>query len=96
MYPTIEQDTIFEQLHSNPILHDLIVPKRDIDVELLRKIVDRKADELKICVFIYDFAFDKKVFTLPEVKSLFFRGRHAGITLIIVLNSFSQLIQVFV
>ena len=34
-------------------------------------------------MFIDDFAFDKKVFILQEVKSLFFRGRHAGITPII-------------
>ena len=52
MSPTIEQDPIFEQLFSNPLLHDLIVPKRDIDVELLRKVLDREADELKIlCVY---------------------------------------------
>ena len=81
--PSIEQDPIFEQLYSNPILHDVIVPKRYINVELLRKIVDRKADQLKICVFLDDSAFDNKAFILPEVKALFFRGRYTEITPII-------------
>ena len=83
MSPTIEQDPIFEELYSNPILNDLIVPKRDIDVELLRKIVDRKSDELKICVFIDDFTFDKKGFLLPEVKALFLEEDMLDITPII-------------
>ena len=80
MSPPIEQDPIYEQLFSNPILHDVILPNRDIDTDLIRKILDRPQYDIKICVFIDDFAFDKHVFTLPEVKALFFRGRHAGIT----------------
>ena len=51
-----------KELYYNPILHDIIVPKRYIDVELIQKIVDRKTDNLKICVFIDDFAFHKKVY----------------------------------
>ena len=83
MSPTIEQDHLYEELYTNPILHDIIVPKREVDVELLKKITDRKPDNLKICVFIDDFAFNQKVFLLPEVKALYFRGRHANITPII-------------
>ena len=83
MSPTIEQDIIYEQLYSNPVLHDVIVPKREMDTELLKKITDRKPDDLKICVFIDDFAFNQKVLLLPEVKALYFRGRHANITPII-------------
>jgi len=81
--PSIEQDSLYEQLYANPILHDIIIPKREVDVELLKKITDRKPDNLKICVFLDDFAYNQKVFLLPEVKALFFRGRHANITPII-------------
>ena len=83
MSPTDQQDHLYEELYTNPILHDIIIPKREVDVELLKKITDRKPDNLKICVFIDDFAFNQKVFLLPEVKALYFRGRHANITPII-------------
>ena len=83
MSPSIDQDPIFELLYSNPKLHDQIIPKQEVDVELLRKLLYRKKDNKKICVHLDDFAFEKKVFIIPEVKALYMRGRHAGITPII-------------
>ena len=69
MSPIIEQDSQFEQLFSNTILHDLIVPKRDIHVELLQKIVDRKTDNLKICVFIDEFRVSEESVYITQSES---------------------------
>jgi GTPase SAR1 family protein len=78
--PTIEQDSLYELMFSDSVLKDRMIPKQDIDTELLTKILNRKEDNLKICIFIDDFAYQKKVFEMDEIRALFFRGRHAGLT----------------
>ena len=96
MSPTVEQDPIYEQLYSNPILHDVIVPKREVDVELLKKITDRKPDNLKICVFLDDFAFNQKVFLLPELKHFTLEEDMLTSLLSLVVSSSLLSTQVFV
>ena len=81
--PTLLQDPLYEIMFNNPILKDLIIPKLEIDRELLLKLLNRKEDNLKILIFLDDFAYNKKVFELPEVVALYMRGRHANILPII-------------
>ena len=82
--PSLLHDPIYEELYANPILHDKIDPHIEMDIKLIQKLLDRKPDNLKICVMIDDFAFDKKVFQQPEVIALYTRGRHANITPVIL------------
>jgi hypothetical protein len=83
MSATIEQDPIYDYLFSNPKLHDKIVPFNKLDYEALEKIENRPDDNLKICVYLDDFANEKKALEHPAILGLFYRGRHANITTIL-------------
>ena len=81
--PTDKQDPIYERIESNPALKDKVYRSNKLDYELINKMLNREPDGNKICIYIDDFANDKKALSHPVITGLFMLGRHSNITPII-------------
>ena len=83
--PSVRSDPHFRFIAQHTTMGDVLEMYDELDLDYIHEIVAGTGGtpQGQTLVYIDDFAFDKKVFETPEMKELFFRGRHNNVSSII-------------
>ena len=88
--PSARSDPHFRYIVQHSATADVTELYEEFDLDLIHETVSAPPDgsDSQTLIYVDDFAFDRKSFEAPEMKELFFRGRHNRISCIVSSQSF--------